>query len=158
MVMMLTISMQQTYPEVKRATEAMATHQRRKIKTWRKIKTCGENKNLNKRASNAEGDKLRPGECNADSKNMFRWQLPSIQDKGVVLACSQCNYEATHKGNLKQHYQSIHEGEKYSCSECNYQATQPSNLKSHQKVQHNGVKYPIKQFFSFFPNFPHSMF
>merc|ERR1712126_1251 len=34
--------------------------------------------------------------------------------------CGQCDYKATHIGNLKRHVQGIHEGIRYECNECEY--------------------------------------
>ena len=59
--------------------------------------------------------------------------------------CHQCDYQTSHKGNLKQYVQAKHEGIKYPCQQCDYQATQSSNLQLHIRSKHEGIKYPCQQ-------------
>ena len=51
---------------------------------------------------------------------------------GVKYHCKLCSYEATQKGNLKEHQKSVHDGIKYPCKHCSYQATQEQALTKHQ--------------------------
>ena len=60
----------------------------------------------------------------------------------VRYPCEQCNYQATHKGDLKKHQESVHKGIRYQCSDCPYQATKKSILKTHKQSKHMGVKFP----------------
>ena len=56
--------------------------------------------------------------------------------EGIKYPCSYCDFQATTKGNLKRHTQSVHEGIKYPCPHCDYQATTKENLKKHIRSQH----------------------
>ena len=64
--------------------------------------------------------------------------LPSLKPKvdrvissNVVYkySCPHCDHQATQKGHLKRHIQSVHEGFKYSCPYCDHRSTQKANLK-----------------------------
>ena len=57
----------------------------------------------------------------------------------------QCDYIATHSGNLKIHKKSQHEGVRYPCDQCDYIATTYGHLKIHKENKHEGVRYPCDQ-------------
>ncbi len=58
--------------------------------------------------------------------------------KGKKFPCDHCEHQASRKGDLKQHIQSVHEGMKYPYSICQYQATTASSLRQHKKSIHEG--------------------
>ena len=66
-------------------------------------------------------------------------------NKSCKYACNQCDYQATHQGNLTVHIQSKHEGVKYACNKCDYQAKRPYILRSHIQSIHEGVKYSCNE-------------
>ena len=59
--------------------------------------------------------------------------------------CDQCDYQATKRGHLKTHFESVHEGIKYAFNQCDYKATLQCNLKTHIESKHDGVKYACGQ-------------
>ena len=59
-----------------------------------------------------------------------------------TFQCPDCEYQATEKGSLKKHQQSIHMGLKLECPECEYQALWKSQLVTHHKSVHMGQKLP----------------
>ena len=59
--------------------------------------------------------------------------------------CTHCDYSTTHKGTLKRHKKSIHEGVKHACIQCDYQANRQDNLTQHIQTKHEGVKYACTQ-------------
>ena len=63
----------------------------------------------------------------------------------VHMQCNECCYQATNKGNLKTHQDSIHKGIRYKCKECDYQATDKGSLKTHQDFLHKGIRYKCKE-------------
>ena len=58
-----------------------------------------------------------------------------------AFQCPSCEYNATQKGSLKTHIQSIHEGKTFQCSSCEYKATQKNSLKTHMQSVHEGVRF-----------------
>ena len=54
---------------------------------------------------------------------------------------NQCEYRATHNGNLAHHIQSIHKGVKYECNKCGYRAATQGNLDCNIQSIHKGTKY-----------------
>ena len=55
---------------------------------------------------------------------------------------NECEHQSSLKGNFKTHFQSTHEGIKYSCEEFDYEATAKSSPKLHIESIHEGIKYP----------------
>ena len=55
--------------------------------------------------------------------------------------CNECDYTATHAGNLKIHVMAKHEGIRYNCDECDHVATQPGSLKVHVMAKHRGIRF-----------------
>ena len=51
----------------------------------------------------------------------------------IIEPFDQCDYQATKKGDLKRHIESIHEGVHYTCDQCEYKATQKGDLRKHVK-------------------------
>jgi len=64
---------------------------------------------------------------------------------GVRFTCNQCEKKFKQIGNLITHRKSIHELVKYNCNKCEYKATQPSHLKKHITAKHEGIKFPCGQ-------------
>ena len=58
--------------------------------------------------------------------------------------CNECDYTATHAGNLKIHVMAKHEGIRYNCDECDHVATQPGSLKVHVMAKHRGIRFPCQ--------------
>jgi len=85
----------------------------------------------------------------SNSKTTTELKTQKQVDTKQIHACPHCDYQATQKGTLKRHIQSVHDGIKYPCLHCDYQATQEGSLKRHiQNVHdgiksvHDGIKYP----------------
>merc|ERR1712126_487683 len=78
------------------------------------------------------------------SKQMLERHFQSSHE-GVKYSCNQCNNRFTLQSNLTAHIKSRHEGVKYPCNQCNFQATLQSSLIHHCKSKHEGVKYPCNQ-------------
>ena len=54
----------------------------------------------------------------------------------VKYSCNQCDYKASHQGNLKTHKMPVHEGVKFSCNHCDYKTSKQGNLKTHKMSIH----------------------
>ena len=62
--------------------------------------------------------------------------------EGVKFSCLECEYQATQKGDLTRHTQSVHErNQKYQCFFCDYQSARKDQLTNHQKSVHEGIRY-----------------
>ena len=46
-----------------------------------------------------------------------------------------------HKGNLKVHIGSKHEGVRYQCDQCDFTAAQIGHLKGHTRSKHEGFRF-----------------
>ena len=57
-------------------------------------------------------------------------------NESCKYACNQCDYQATHQGNLTVHIQSKHEGVKYACNKCDQQFTTRRSMARHIKSMH----------------------
>ena len=55
----------------------------------------------------------------------------NVQSIVIKHSCEFCEYEATTKSNLHQHFQSIHNGVKHSCEFCEYKASTKDELHRH---------------------------
>ena len=66
-----------------------------------------------------------------------------MNDEGASFPCDQCDYEATKKGSLLRHVNSIHKGVKFPCDQCDYKATSKRGLLNHIKSKHEGLKFPL---------------
>ena len=62
-----------------------------------------------------------------------------MKGSSIHVMCNLCDYQATMKGNLKQHIQSEHEDIKYSCDQYNYQFRKKISLLEHNEVEHTGI-------------------
>ena len=69
----------------------------------------------------------------------------AIYKEGGKYACNQCDYQNTHKGNLKQHIRSKHEGVKYACDQCDKQFFKKFSLAEHIKGRHQGRKFACSE-------------
>ena len=87
-------------------------------------------------------------ESNGENENI---ETDSISQNSIVplneksTQCSKCNKQFASKGNMIQHFQSVHEEIKYPCKQCDYEATQQGSLQIHILSQHDGVKFPCSQ-------------
>ena len=74
--------------------------------------------------------------------SQFLIKCPSIF-KYIIFkySCNQCDHQATVKGDLKRHIQSVHEKIKYSCNHCDQQFTAKGSLKKHIQSVHEKIKY-----------------
>ena len=50
---------------------------------------------------------------------------------------SECEHQATQKGNLVRHQQAVHMGQQFQCPECEHQANQKGDLIRHQQSVHS---------------------
>ena len=58
--------------------------------------------------------------------------------------CEQCDYQATDKSDLTQHYQSVHKG-KYGFAQYEFQATHKLHLTTNYQALHMGIKYKFEK-------------
>ena len=78
--------------------------------------------------------------------NVITEQTPKVFSKltlnqnGKKHNCNKCDYKATHRGSLRTHRKSHHEGLRYNCDQCYYRATQKGSPKTHIDSQHKGTK------------------
>ena len=56
----------------------------------------------------------------------------------------QCEYRATHEGNLAHHMEQVHEGAKYECNYCEYIGTPEGNLACHIQSVYEGARYECR--------------
>ena len=71
---------------------------------------------------------------------------------GIRYSCNQCEKQFKQIGHLHMHIKSIHELVKYNCNKCEYQATQPQHLRNHILSKHEGIKFPCGQCSSQYSN------
>ena len=74
---------------------------------------------------------LYSGHQVSQKKNLARHK--KIEDK---YTCRQCGYY--------QNQRVVHEGVRHPCSQCNHQATIKGNLVRHQRAVHEGVIYSCR--------------
>ena len=75
------------------------------------------------------------------------------QYEGVRYVCDQCDYRATHQGNLTSHKKSQHEGVRYYCDQCDYEATTHSHLTTKKIATLRVVCYVCKEVLIIFVTF-----
>ena len=71
--------------------------------------------------------------------------LMNVHERLLMYDCSQCDYQATTKGNLKIHTDALHEGVRHACNQCGMQFTQPNSLKDHIQSVHEDVMFSCNQ-------------
>ena len=54
-------------------------------------------------------------------------------------SCDQCEYQATQKGNLKTHIDSVHEDVQYTSDQCDCKSKWKGDLKKHLESVHGDV-------------------
>ena len=64
---------------------------------------------------------------------------------GKKYPCDECVYQATEKGHLTIHKQSVYTGKTYPCGDCHFQAKFKRSLTKQQQSVHMGKKYQAKQ-------------
>ena len=55
--------------------------------------------------------------------------------------CTECDFTASTKGKLNEHYKVVHGGRKYKCDECNFECVTHGGLYLHQKAVHLGIRF-----------------
>jgi hypothetical protein len=65
-----------------------------------------------------------------------------MQDEDGKHYCKHCDFNTTHKLNLKRHNLNIHYGVKFNCHQCDKIFSLKDSLIRHIKSIHNGVRYP----------------
>ena len=56
-----------------------------------------------------------------------------------------CKYKASQMSSIKEHKESIHDGQRYPCDKCDYKATSKSSIIVHVAAIHNVQRYPCDQ-------------
>jgi transcriptional regulator NrdR family protein len=56
---------------------------------------------------------------------------------GKRYQCEQCDYQATQKGDLTKHHQSVHVGRKHTCQECGQKFTEKGSLAEMAENSHD---------------------
>jgi hypothetical protein len=65
-----------------------------------------------------------------------------MQNEDGKHYCKHCDFNTTHKLNLKRHNLNIHYGVKFNCQQCEKIFSLKDSLIRHIKSIHNGVRYP----------------
>ena len=80
-------------------------------------------------------------------EDMVKKVLPGSKDKNTQLFyhCDKCNKKYSVRKNLRNHYESEHEGKVYKCDQCSIVFKKNSQLKKHMYVAHStDEKYACK--------------
>ena len=85
-----------------------------------------------------EGNLVRPIQANHGLDNLCNQKIDkSAHTVERHYKCSDCDYSATRKHNLKLHVQAKHTLEKpFQCNECDYSTVHAGNLKLHVQAKH----------------------
>ena len=97
--------------------------------------------------SKHNGIKYSCDECDngANTKSILKVNIESKHQNEKKHNCNKCDYKATHRGSLRTHRKSHHEGLRYNCDQCYYRATQKGSPKTHIDSQHKGTSWiPIR--------------
>ena len=55
---------------------------------------------------------------------------------GVRFDCPKCDYNATQKGNMKNHMGAVHDGIIHACNQCKYKVSTKRYLALHMRSKH----------------------
>ena len=80
-------------------------------------------------------------EYEATTKGSLKIHTESVHKK-IKFSCNNCDKEYTQQCNLKIHVESVHEKVKYSCNLCQQAFSLKSDLRIHIESVHENVKYP----------------
>lgn len=98
---------------------------------------------INVHSGEQEGPTLKEYECEkCDFSTKYCLQLRDHvilkHEREKLMICSQCNFQATSEGKIKNHVKKVHEGISFPCPDCNFVASIESFLKRHYKKKHEG--------------------